>query len=163
MDEAPIHRPIRRTGSVSILVGQAVPIGEDSKVAPEPAGRGDSAQARVRAIRTISSGAAIFTAGVFTLLILGMPGSGIGWHEAAGALMLGLIAIALSAAVQLRSSEPGPYHRILGALAALLGTGAAGFALAIGSVPQELSVIPLFGIIVLGALLADSIRVGVRA
>jgi hypothetical protein len=130
---------------------------------PGPTGTVAERHYGLRTVRTVSSGAAVAVAAVFALLILVLPGPGIGLHEIAGALLLGLIATALLAAVPMRSTEPAPYRRILGALIALIATGAAGLALATGAVPRSLSAIPLVGILALGTLLADSIRVAVRA
>jgi len=117
---------------------------------------------RLQWARGVRIGSALVALGVatgFAALILGRPAPGVLLHEVAGAALLGFIGLSLCAATRLRATEPRPFRRILGALFALFGVGTAGALLAIGTLPATLSYLPVVGLVVLGILLVDSIRV----
>jgi hypothetical protein len=91
--------------------------------------------------------------------ILGGVGSGVALHEIAGAVLLLLLAPALAVALALRPIDRRPLLRVAVALVALVLAGATGAALATGSIPGEVSGLPIVPLAVVLVGTMDGIRV----
>lgn len=113
----------------------------------------------LRLVRSGSALVALLVAVGFAALIVALPNPSILLHEVAGLILLVLIATALTAAIRLRSDEPRPVGRLAAALVVLVVVGLTGAMLATGAIPPGLAALPLVGLLALGLLLADSVRV----
>ena len=95
----------------------------------------------------------------FAVAVLLVGGPGFGLHESAGAVLLGLLAIAIVEALRVRSVRPELLGRSLIALGFLLGMGASGALLGLVALPASLDGLPIVFLAGLVAAQAEMIRI----
>jgi hypothetical protein len=101
----------------------------------------------------------LLAAGVFLAVVLAGVAPGVGTHEWAGLVLLGLLLADLTWAYPLRSLDRRPVWRVALALAALVVAGSLGATLATGALPLAWAGLPLVPLAVLLFTTADAARI----
>jgi hypothetical protein len=116
---------------------------------------GSSARRAYEALASIG----VMAAGGFAAAIVTGYASGFVLHEAAGVVLLVLLAAALYLALRLRTEQPQLLGRSLLALVLLIAMGAAGASLGLGVLPGSYDVLPLVLLVGLIASMVEMVRV----
>jgi hypothetical protein len=95
----------------------------------------------------------------FIVVIVANLGTGIGLHELAESLLLGLLVSSLALSYRIRSVDEAPMIRVAIALVALVVAGVLGGALAAGQFSGANAGLPLVPLVVMLGAVADGIRV----